>query len=92
MKKYFLANPSRTVASTTSDHSGLWNKSVFNPLNTDNKCMNVFKNMVMKDLDSLRIKKVQDPLFIKRGIESLEKRKDIVIRPTDKGGGGNYFE
>lgn len=49
--------------------------------------MEVFRNMVIKDLDTLKIRKVNDPSYIKRGIESLIERKDLVIRPADKGGG-----
>lgn len=87
MKKYFLSKSSSTAASSiNSFHSGLRNKSTFNPLNKENKFLDVFKNMVVNDLDTLKVKKVQDPQYIKRGIESLEKRKYIVIRPADKGG------
>lgn len=42
--------------------------------------------MVSKDLDNLKVKKITDPLFVRRGIESLENHKEIVIRPADKGG------
>lgn len=42
--------------------------------------------MVIKDLELVKIKKVNDPAY-KRGIECLTKWKDLVIRPADKGGG-----
>lgn len=42
--------------------------------------------MVLRDLQDLRIKKVYDPGNIRNGIKQLEQRKDIVIRPVDKGG------
>lgn len=68
-------------------HSNLRNKSTFNPLNADNKYLEVFKNVVFNDLDKMKIRKVVDPHFIRQGMESLEKRKEIIIRPADKGGG-----
>lgn len=68
-------------------HSNLRNKSTFNPLNADNKYLEVFKNMVFNDLDKMRKQKVVDPQNIRKGMESLEKRKEIIIRPADKGGG-----
>lgn len=68
-------------------HSNLRNRSVFNPPSSDNRHLEVFKNMVCNDLDQLKIKKVRDSQVIRRGICSLEQRRDIVIRPADKGGG-----
>ena len=88
LKKYFLSNPViKNNIAVTSHHSTLRNKSVFNPQYTDTKHLDVFRNLVCKDLDSLRIKKVKDSQCIQRGIASLEKRNEIVIRPADKGGG-----
>ena len=91
LKKYFLSNPvmrnAPAVAPKPSNHSTLRNKSVFNPQHTDTKHLDVFRNLVCKDLDSLQIKKVKDSQCIQRGITSLEKRNEIVIRPADKGGG-----
>lgn len=43
--------------------------------------------MVCSDLDTLNIRKVIDPKYFRRVIASLERKKDIVIHPTDKGGG-----
>lgn len=84
MKKYFLAYPIKNVAPVRVN-STLRNKSIFNSLNADNKFLEVFKNMVSKDVDGLKVKKLTDPQYIKGGMEPLEKRKEIVIRPTDKG-------
>lgn len=69
------------------DHSSLKNKSVFNPPNLDTKHTDVFKNMVLSDLDTMKIREDRDPSFIKKGISSLESKKDVIIRPADKGGG-----
>lgn len=67
--------------------SNLKNKSVFNPPNVDNKHIEVFKSMVLSDLDSMKVRKIKDPTFVKKGITSLESKKDVIIRPADKGGG-----
>lgn len=44
------------------------------------------KKLVLQDLDTLKLKRASDLLHIKKGIQTLTKRKDIVIRPADKGG------
>ena len=68
-------------------HSTLRNNSVFNPQVSNGQHIEVFKKLVLQDLEALKLKKASDPPHIKRGIQSLKKRKDIVIRPADKGGG-----
>lgn len=52
-----------------------------------NQHTEVFRKLVLQDLDAQKLKKVSDPIHIKRGYKTLTKRKDIVIRPADKGGG-----
>lgn len=79
IKKYFLSNPAQRITpqlDITSRHSNLRNRSVFNPLCSDNRHLEVFRNMVCHDLDQLKIKKARDSQAIKRGISSLEQRKD----------------
>lgn len=41
----------------------------------------------MQDLESFKLKKVLDPVHLKKGIQTLMKRTDIAIHPADKGGG-----
>ena len=89
MKKYFLnknSQPSTTSSSVAID-SGLRNKSLFNPLNRANHQVETFKSLIIRDLEHLTPKKNINPQHIMDGITSLEKRKDIIIRPADKGGG-----
>ena len=61
MKKYFLSHPSDTsnqlVRTSINIDSGLRNKSVFNPQNANNHFVEVFKNMVIKDIEELPLKK-----------------------------------
>lgn len=68
-------------------HSYLRNSSVYNPQVSDNQFIDVFKKSVLQDLDTLKLKTASNPIHIKKGIQSLKKRNDIVICPADKGGG-----
>lgn len=67
-------------------HSTLRNKSIFNPPVKD-KHIEVFKRVVLEELKELKIRKKEDLKNIKSGIRKLTKRKDLVIRPADKGRG-----
>lgn len=76
IKKALLSNPLTRDISTSSDkrmiqHSSLRNKSLFNPHVHDNQHIKVFKNLVLKDQDQLKIKKVKDP---------IHKRHTIIDR------------
>lgn len=68
-------------------HSSLRNKSIFNHPVNNNKYVDVFEQVVLEDLKTLKIKKREEPNFVKSGIRKLTKRKDIVIRSADEGGG-----
>ena len=91
LKKYFLSHPvessMRSNVAPLYIDSGLKNRSLFNPQNSNNHYIEVFKQLVLKDIDELPQKKKVNPEFIKEGIKTLEKNKDIIIRPADKGGG-----
>lgn len=81
-----ISNPvTRPSPISDGHHSSLRNKSVSNPQNKDNKHIEVFQNMILGNLHRLKVKKLQNPSWIKRGIEKLEKKKDLVIHPADGG-------
>lgn len=67
-------------------HSKLQNKSLFNPPVSNNQHIEVFNQMVIQDLEKLKIKKRSDPQSIKKGIKELEDNRKVIIRPADKGG------
>lgn len=46
----------------------------------DTKHFEVFKSMVLSDLDLMKVRKIKDPSFVKKGIASLESKKDVIIR------------
>lgn len=49
--------------------------------------MNLFKKLVTTELEQLPIRKVYEQRDLRRGLETLKNRTNIVIRPADKGGG-----
>lgn len=92
IKKYILSNPPTTGMKiprivSEMEQSTLRKNSLYNPQVSDNHHIEVFKKLVLQDLDTLKLKKVSDPIHINIGIQTLTKRKDIVIWPADKGGG-----
>lgn len=86
IKKYYAINPIER-AITNNSFTNLRNNSVFNPHITNNKYVDLFKKLVTSELERLPIKKVYESIDLRKGLESLEGRTDIVIRPADKGGG-----
>lgn len=68
-------------------HTTLRNRSLFNPPVGDNGHIEVYKRLATQALTKLEIRKSKVARDIELGIKHLENRKDIVIRPADKGGG-----
>lgn len=66
-------------------HSGLSNPSLFNPPAQMAPAINMFRDLVLKDLATLPPKKIYNHSFSKAGLKSLCERQDLVIRPMDKG-------
>lgn len=92
IKRYFLSKPGESFPAPVcvvppGVHSNLANKSVFNPPKNYHRHIEVFKNIVCSDLETMKIKKLRDPYYLKAGIATLEKNKNVIVRPADKGGG-----
>ncbi|XP_073481353.1 uncharacterized protein [Aquarana catesbeiana] len=88
LKKYFLEKEEsqHQHTDTVYKHSKLRNKSTFNPRSTTNQHIEVFKRLVEKEIRNIKpTKSSKDRIW--QGLRKLEKRKNIVIRPADKGGG-----
>ena len=68
-------------------HSNLRNASLFNPPGFVAPAIQVFKELVTKDLLSLKITKPRGVFPIQTNIKKICQRNEIVIRPADKGGG-----
>lgn len=87
IKKHF-ANKIDNVQPTDPlyAHSGLKNKSTFNPKHSNNQCLDVFKMMVEQDIVAIIIHPMRGNKQIKQGLNDLEKKKNIVIRLADKEG------
>lgn len=68
-------------------HYGLSNPSLFNPPNNTSHSINVFKDLVLHNLDKLPNKRIHQDPAITSCINALCDRKDLIIRSADKGGG-----
>lgn len=90
VQRYISTNPSRPSnlqITTHTIHSGLKNPSTFNPPVPTAPSIKVFRDMVLKDLEDLPSKRIYSDPRLNIGLKSLCERKDLVIRPADKGGG-----
>lgn len=94
IKRFFLnkglpdTNPSMSQADFV--HTKLKNNSLFNPPNVNNHHMEVFKQLMIKEIKKLGKRKMKyrrEQRMIKDGIQSLKKDEGIIIKPADKGGG-----
>lgn len=78
IKKYMLNKPpvlERNVTENTGTivHTQLRNTSVFNPQVSNNEHIQVFNRMATQDIERLKIKRMQNPQEIKKGIKELEE-------------------
>lgn len=61
--------------------------SLFSPPVPATPAVTIFSDLVLKDLAKLPPKKIFNQSFSMAGFKSLCDRKDLVVRPADKGGG-----
>lgn len=90
IKRHFLSTPTNnSIVNTQSDilHSGLSNPSLFNPPGNTAPAINVFRNLVLNDLEKLPNKRIHQDPKIQIGLKSLCEKKNLIICPAYKGGG-----
>ena len=68
-------------------YSGLANASLFNPPGGLAPSLKTFRDVLIRDLESIETKKARLNKTLQEGLDSLCTNKDLVIRPADKGGG-----
>ena len=78
---------SNSTLNVATIHSGLSNPSLFNPAANTAHSVNVFRSLVLNDLDKLPKKRIHQDPTIQAGLQTLCAKKNIIIRPADKGGG-----
>ena len=90
IQRYLITNPIRNeprAATSGTVHSGLRNPSLFNPSVPAAAAVNIFKDLVLKDLAEIPDRRNSHHPVSSVGFKSLCQNKDIIIRPADKGGG-----
>lgn len=90
IQRYLISNPVRTdfpAATSGTVHSSLSNPSLFSPPVPIAPAVKIFRDLVLRDLAKLPLKRTHHSPLLKGGLESLCARKDLVVRPADKGGG-----
>lgn len=85
MLKYYAQNPIERAALEGS-HTGLSNKSVFNPEILNNKYVDMFKCLVVADLEELPIKKYMNIVTLKKRYYAFGGQKTYRT-----GGGGSII-
>lgn len=89
IKHYFLSNPIEKnysrIGEQPSKGTGLKNASLFNPPGKLAPSLSVFKDLVLHDLLQVNFKKGHSE-SVKEGVAFLCQRKELIIRPADKGG------
>lgn len=91
IKRYMLSNPIVDRSTTNSEfhHSNLSNASLFNPPGALAPSLRVFRDVVLRDLELIKTKKIKMQRDLEAGLDSLCANKSLVIRPADKEGGGH---
>ena len=73
IKRYMLSNPIAQTQPIATDfrHTGLSNASLYNPPGGTAPSIKVFRDIVLRDLDRLPIKKTQSNHTLKAGLDSV---------------------
>lgn len=89
IRKFFAIKgeqePQKENEDSIYKHSKLKNNSTFNPNTQQNESLITFKKMVEQDIRKMNPRKTKSRVW--KTIKGIEKKKNIVIRPADKGGG-----
>lgn len=88
IKRYISSNPipDSQPPANSFRHSGLTNASLFNSPGALAPSLKVFRDVVLRDFDQVPINRVKTDREFVAGLDSLCEKKDLVIRPADKGG------
>lgn len=87
IKKHFALNENKKTPDCSEFcHTTLRNNSIFNPNVPGNECMGAFNKMVESDLKKLKKRKSKNRNIWKL-IKDIGKKRNVVIRSADKGGG-----
>lgn len=89
IKRYLTVNPITSISNQSNSgylHSGLANASLFNPPGVLAPSLNVFRDVILRDLESLKVNKARNSKIMQEGLDSLCQNKDLVIRLADGGG------
>lgn len=90
IKRHFLSKAAdRNFISyhdTSYVHTNLRNASTFNPPLANNNKVNLFRDLVLKELEEKKLppRQYMDGM---EGVKTLCENKNLIIRPADKGGG-----
>ena len=91
MKRFFLSKPAIASTNINTDveiqHSNLSNASLFNPPGGMAPNIKVFRDVLLRDLEKIDVRKTKLNKSLQAGFDQLCEEKSIVIRPADKGGG-----
>lgn len=89
VKRYILSNLIRNTRNVSHDiqRSKLSNASLFNPPGGLAPILKVFRDILLRDLDNLKVKNANMSKELQEGLDKLCLQKDLIIRPVNKGGG-----
>lgn len=87
LKKLFAINNSKTKEEPLYVQTTLKNNSTFNPPTSGNQSLGAFQKMVEDDLRKLENRNSHKSKNVWKTNKALGNRKEVIIRPADKGGG-----